>query len=277
MVHNHTPYSQDRLRAAIQEDLDGTNGSPRTGAAIVRALNAHLEATGRAQRKIIEVENTERYIRNFARRRGALAEVIQELLWDLYEYERRLVIITPGAIDRQTMTRLLDEVYECNEPLSTSSLVGKFLIYKKSIKDPTNLIVRGLIEFKKTETDALSVEEVHINRSHTPADKIDIEFWIGSLLPRSRSYCLVTREKELGTPKFAVLEMGHKEGTRAITFWGRSLECIEKWGGGAVFESGVFLQRLNDNFNYLEDNSLLDLVLRSELHKTHSDIITALG
>jgi hypothetical protein len=280
MSYTNSRESQENLRRVIKNDLDAPPGQRRSAAAIVRALNAFLTRTARDERVIVNTENVEHYIRTFASGGTWRDDVTKQLLWEMYVEERGLTVIAPGEVTIEAASRVLEQYYQRRasnlEPLT--GLVGKFLIYKRAIMNPNGLVVRGLIELRAVSEGSLEAEEIHINRSHT--DKVNgtdleaeppRETWLGTLLPRERSYCLISKEMKYGTPKFAVLESAHIEDGRINTLHGYSIECIERWGGGRVLRSGIFMERVGHDFTC--DSPLVDLVSFDDLRNSKRYVI----
>lgn len=279
MAYTTSGESQDLLRRTIKNDLAGP-GQRRSAAAIVRALNSFLERTKRREQTVVNTENTEHYIRTFANGGSWKDDKTKELLWDMYLDEKGLMVISPEEITIETVSKVLEQFYQKQatelEPLT--GLLGKFVVYKRAIMNPNGLVVRGFIEFRTTREGSLEVEEIHVNRSHT--DKAHSkdgrgnppkETWIGTVLPRRRSYCMISRELQYGTPKFAVLETAHIDDGRINTLHGHSIECIERWGTGNVLSSKVYMERAEPDFNC--DSPLIDLVSLEDLRKSNRYVI----
>jgi len=100
-----------------------------------------------------------------------------------------------------------------------------------------------------------------MNRSHPERGKStdrELEKWVGTVLPRERSYCVITREQETGTPKVLVLEQGDTRAGRIVSMYGSSVEAVERWGPGNTLASGIYLERTADDFNYENDMPQID-------------------
>jgi hypothetical protein len=282
MSYTNAPDFQDKLRQAINDDLHALPGSRRTGLAIVRMLNKFLRNTLRKDQEVDEI-NTDHYIRNFAKGKAWRNEHIKELLWEMYVEEKKLILISPDNIADGDVSRVLECFFKPEVPVKRSEtnplagLIGKFLMYKKSVGAPNKRVVRGFIEFSPAGDGALSFEEVHVYRSGRDRKKPDTEIWIGTLLPHERSYCLISKEKKNGTPKFATLAVIKKDDGRVQSLCGHSIECIQRGDIGPIFQSDIYLERLEDSFDYKTDKSTLDLIDVSKLRKSDRGVLTHLG
>jgi len=280
MSYTGSREQQRQLRAAILNDLNGPVGSRRAGAAIVRSLATHLRNNGQARVAdglLANITNLDRYIRNYARDIGWGDEATKSLLWDFYGAEGALRP-TSANTTHNPHAHAIEFVFQKSslQPQPIAPLVGQFVIYKRTISNPQHLVVRGFLKLTENVNSpkSLLVEEIHINRSHRirPQDFMK-EIWSGSVIPRERSYCMITYENTKGTPKIAVFEKGSStpEGL-VFSMNGHSVECIENWGPGNVFRSGIYIERLPEEFD-CDTDPQIDLVPMSVLRKTNSHVI----
>lgn len=242
-----------------------------------------LTALGRKKEEIT-ADNAPAYLRRFARGKAWRDDRTKALIWELYQYERSTVTVSRESLNPAITRRLLDFIFQKPEDpyLSLEGLSGKFLIYKRAIKHQENLVVRGYIEFRPDDEGRMECEEIHINRSQrdaSPGSQLGPpkETWLGTILPRRRAYCMITVEEERGTPKFATLSILHSESKKIMSLRGSSIECIEAWGDGPGLASGIYLERINDEFNVAEDKDLIDLVTVEELRQNKPEVVRYLG
>ena len=282
MSYTTAPDFQDRLSQAIFNDLHAPRGKRRTGTAIARQLNRFLRRTLREDQVVDEVY-IDHCLRRFANGRAWRDDRVKKLLWEMYVDEKQLIMISPGNVGDDDVSRVLQYFFKPKipirggEPKPLDGLTGKFLMYKKSVGD-SNRVLRALVEFKPAGDGALSSEEVHVYRSGRAQKKPYTEIWIGTLLPHERSYFLISKESRSGTPKFATLAVIKKDDGRVRSLRGHSIECIERGDIGPIFQSDIYLERLDDGFDYKTDKSFLDLVDINKLRGSSNRVIlTHLG
>jgi hypothetical protein len=153
MPYTTDPDCQSHLRAVITNDLNAAPARRRSAKAIVRAVNMMLKRTDRGERTI-EDRNAEHYIRKFANGATWKDDRTKALIWELYESEGRLVVLSPRGADadkvmdqlaraklyyflamRETILDLGDQFY--NYDLVHSSMLQK---HPNAAQRPTQLI-----------------------------------------------------------------------------------------------------------------------------------------
>lgn len=287
MVYSTNRDFQQHLRALIADDLNAEAENHRSSRAIIRAVNMMLVEKRRAHQQITD-DNAERYLRNFANGQSWGDEKTKALISEMYEFENALIVVRKGDPDPGVATRIFENYFQRGNGafVRLEGLVGKFFIYKRAIKDPKELVVRGYIEFTMAESGVLKVAETHINRSHIDRAKSQVkakdreparEDWTGMVLPRERCYCMITAELSKGTPKFAALQPIDSGPGKIKTLRGESLECVEGWGVPNLLPSPVYLERVNDEFSLGTDMRQIDLVSVAKLRKSHPYIVAYLG
>lgn len=291
MAYTDSPQAQDHLRKLISEDLSAKNDR-RSAAAIIRAVNQRLGKEGRANEVIQEIENTEHYIRDFAKGKPWRDERIKRLIWEQYVQKKQLILISRGEAVDEDVARVFEYTFQrgSNAAQSLDRIIGQFFLYKRAIKDPSKLVLRAFVEFKLLpsnqllQSGVLQIDELHINRSHldraTSSDQHAepvTESWAGTLMPRERCYSAITYESQKGTPKFLVLEVLHEENRRAHSLRGHSVESIEGWGPGQLLHSPVYLERIGEHVESPTSDRRFDLITLKELRKSNQYVIGYLG
>ncbi|MBX9766818.1 MAG: hypothetical protein K2X47_06065 [Bdellovibrionales bacterium] len=286
MAYTGSLEDEAELRRALKYALSREKGERRSAMAILRSVNSFVSEQNRVNEKIEHMESHEKRLRGFANgEKWPSGLRVKKLLWELFISEN---IMGKEKIDLASSEfdvfarffNITDASFLPNLP-KLNSIEGKFLIYKRAISNPETLIVRGLIEFSAigTESRGLQVKEIHINRTHRNKSKeASLEFWTGYIFPREFSFNMITKETKRGTPKMAVLEIAeYRDNDNLVDqMKGFSVECIEAWSNGRTFQSGIFLERIYEDFDYFTDRRL-DLVQSRQIKKEQEYVFTFLG
>lgn len=279
MDYTDSVDQQNLLREVIRHDLDiASPGERRSVAAIIRAVNAYLRDQGREKECINNIENVQHYIRDFVRENKSWRFGKEKrLLWEFYQYEGRIPGVSRFAGFPTFIENLLLDFFKgaVKATKSAEPLVGKFVIYKRSLTDPDDLLVRGFIEFKSIEgaPNCVIIEEIHVHRSYDYGTEAkQKEFWNGIAISRERGYAMITRESKKGTPKFAVVEIERDDGEKCLSLVGYSIECVENWSSVNVFKSNIYLQRVANEFDFEREQDV-NFVSMSSVQRSDKNIV----
>jgi hypothetical protein len=254
------PYAdhlEPQLRKAIRDDL---NGSPprakgRSGMEILRAMNAFRQLKGASPITEGLFESIDRRLREFAHRdKSWTATDYKRWLWDFYVYEG--VIVDHEAIPDSVehFTRTVDLYFKRPnvEERDILGICSAFYAYKKSIIDSSKVVdkYQMIIERRIATASFLFVNEIHRNRRFVNReDDAIFEYFDGCIFPRRRSYMLITREIDYGTPKCAILYSPLKRAETIVQMLGSSVEAAEGPGNINFLKSNIFFERINSQWD----------------------------